>query len=85
MPLRGCTTASRGDCPLRAAIELANATPEPDVITFDPNVFAGPTTITVTVSLPEVTSDLTLDASGAGGGLRAAPGVALQLLNVTAQ
>ena len=89
VPLRGCTKSGRGDCPLRAAIELANATPEADVIFFDPNVFAEPMTITFTMPLPEVTSDLTLDASEVGpvtlegdDGLRAAPGADLQLVNV---
>lgn len=86
--LRGCTKAGQGDCPLRAAIELANATPEPDVIVFDPRVFAEPATITLTESLPEVTSDLTLEGSQTplvtieGGGLRAAPGIDLRLIDV---
>lgn len=87
VPLRGCTKAGQDDCPLRAAIELANAMSEPVIIVFDPRVFAEPTTITVTAPLPEITSDLTLDASGTGpltieGGLRTALGINLQLVNV---
>jgi hypothetical protein len=64
--LRGCTR-SGGDCSLRGAITLANASPKPQVISFDRKVFADPRTLTPTYPLPEVTVDLTLDASGTGG------------------
>ncbi len=87
--LRACTAAKQGDCPLRAAIELANATEEPDVITFDPAVFDGVVTLQLADQLPEVTSDLTLDASGAGrvtiegvGEIRTGDGADLSLIDV---
>jgi len=92
--LRGCT-ASSGDCPLRGAIELANAAPEPATITFDPRVFAEPRTLLLARPPPTVTQDLTLDAGGTGGvsvtwgrdasGLDTAPGVELRLLGVTVE
>ncbi len=65
-PLRGCTPAP-ADCPLRAAIELANVTKGPALIKFDPKVFAGPRTIVLTRPLPDLTTDVTIDASGTGG------------------
>ncbi|HSF14933.1 MAG TPA: choice-of-anchor Q domain-containing protein, partial [Vicinamibacteria bacterium] len=61
--LRACTPAGRSDCPLRGAIELANATPEPDVIRFEPGVFGEPRTIVLAEPHPTVTAPLTLDAS----------------------
>lgn len=87
--LRACTTSGQGDCTLRAAIELANATDEPDVIVFDPAVFDGSVTLRLDDELPEVTSDLTLDASTAGrvtiegvGEIRTGGGVDLSLVDV---
>jgi hypothetical protein len=91
--LRGCTASGQGDCPLRGAIELANASADPATITFDPRVFAEPRTLRVARPLPAVTRDLTLDAKGTGGvvlvapgdggGLAAAPGVELRLVGIT--
>jgi hypothetical protein len=63
--LRGCTPSGSANCPLRGAIELAEATGEPDVITFDPDVFSIPRTIVLTKPLPTVTTEITLDADGA--------------------
>ena len=71
--LRACTRAAAGDCPLRAAIELANAAGAPQTISFDPGVFAAPTFVTVGRPLPTITSDITLDATGSGG-VTLAPG-----------
>ena len=64
--LRACTGA-RGDCSLRGAIELANATQKPDVITFDPRIFAESRTIVLTRPLPELTTDMTIDAAKTAG------------------
>jgi hypothetical protein len=90
--MRSCSPVTVGDCPLRAAIELANATPEADVIGFDPQVFADRTTIRIDVPLPEVSSDVTLDASQAApvvvvavDGLDAASGVRIDLIDVTVE
>jgi predicted outer membrane repeat protein len=87
--LRACTRAGMGDCPLRGAIELANATPSPDVITFEPQIFAAPKELGFARSLPRVSAPLTVDASGTGGVtlmaigpdpvLRVAPGILLRL------
>lgn len=91
--LRGCSRAGRGDCPLRGAIELANATPEPDVITFDRGVFGEGGTLVLDLPLPAVTAPLTLDAGDAGVvevrlsdgtvALPVAPGVEVVLVGVT--
>jgi predicted outer membrane repeat protein len=65
--LRGCGRGGPADCSLRGAITLANATEEPDVITFDPKVFAIPRTITLEYPLPDLTTDMTIDGSGTAG------------------
>jgi hypothetical protein len=62
--LRACTRSGRADCSLRGAIALANATDEPEIITFDPGIFDVPRTIVPERPLPEITSELTLDARG---------------------
>jgi hypothetical protein len=90
--LRECTEAP-ADCSLRGAMRLANATPEPDTIRFDPAVFRGPTAIRLGTALPVVTSTLGLDASGCGPvtlrgedgskPLVAADGVTLQVVGVS--
>ena len=51
------------DCSLREAINLANAIPGTDTITFDSSVFA-PGTIMLSGNLPQITSDL--DITGLG-------------------
>jgi predicted outer membrane repeat protein len=87
--LRACTQAG-ADCSLRGAMRLANATAEGELITFDPQVFADPQTLTLTRAVPEVSADLTLDARGTGGVtlrgkfsvLRASPGARLTLHEV---
>jgi hypothetical protein len=78
-----------GNCPLRGAIELANAAGKPAVVTFDPRVFAATAVLVPTRPLPEVAVDLTLDAGaqelflrGPFAVLRTAPGVDLTLRNV---
>jgi hypothetical protein len=60
--LRGCTRTA-GDCSLRGAVTLANARGNSDVITFDPKVFLIPRTITLTRPLPDLITDMTIDAS----------------------
>lgn len=65
--LCGCSPSGRGDCSLRGAITLANATEEPDVITFDPDVFTVPRTIVLTYPLPDLVTDITIDATGTAG------------------
>jgi hypothetical protein len=89
--LRACTRAGAQDCPLRGAIELANAKPGPDVIRFDPRVFSEPVRLRFARDLPEVTGELALDARGTGGvslaeprgALRAAPEARLTLHEVS--
>jgi CSLREA domain-containing protein len=65
--LRACTRAGSKDCSLRGAITLANARRKADVITFDPKVFAVPRTIVLTGPLPELTTDMTIDAGNTAG------------------
>ena len=63
-----CRTASN-TCTLRAAIQQANATPEPDTIEFaDP---LGAATIRPATPLPTITAPLTIDG---GGDITIAPG-----------
>jgi predicted outer membrane repeat protein len=71
---RACSRAFKGDCSLRGAIALANATAEPDVIRFDPGLFGEPTTIVLDRSLPDLTTDITFDAGGTGGVVVEGPG-----------
>ena len=72
--LRGCTAGGAQDCPLRGALELAEATPQPDVITFDPRVFDAPRTITLTRPLPRVRSVVLVDAGDTPGVVVEVPG-----------
>jgi hypothetical protein len=65
--LRACTRPGRGDCPLRGAIELANRAGKPQFISFDPKVFSEPQTIIVARPLPNISNEITLDATGTGG------------------
>jgi CSLREA domain-containing protein len=64
---RGCSGPGASDCSLRGALTLANAADKPSVITFAPNVFAGPRTLVFARPLPEVTADVTLDLRGTAG------------------
>jgi len=61
--MRACTISGKEDCPLRGAIELANASGKIDVIRFDPRLFKEPQRLSFDSPLPLVTSDITLDAS----------------------
>lgn len=71
-PIQGCGGGS-GDCPLRAAIRLAEASGKPEVITFDLNVFKDHRILELQRPLAVPTSNVTIDASSAGGlSLRAA-------------
>ncbi len=89
---RACTAAGAGDCSLRGAIMLAIASGHPDVITFDPRVFAEPRTITLQAPLPDLATDMTIDASGTaavtlrpGGRFKVVnilPGARVEFLNV---
>jgi hypothetical protein len=91
--LRGCTRVGIGDCSLRGAIHLANATPKPDTIRFDRRVFSSSPTLSLTYPLPLLSTDMVFDASDAGGLtvsasfspplFRAAPGIDVELIGVT--
>lgn len=65
--LRACTHGGAADCSLRGAIILANATIQPDIIRFDPKVFQIPRTIALEHPLPDLTTNMTIDGSGAAG------------------
>ena len=56
---------STGDLSLREAIELANARSGAAFILFDPTVFASPQTITLALGQLQITSDVTLQGTGA--------------------
>lgn len=91
--LRACTRAAPADCPLRGAIELANAADRPQIIEFDGRAFSAPPSITVTRPLPGLANHVTLDASSIGGATLAVggrfplfeepPGEKLHLIDVT--
>lgn len=93
--LRACTPSGSEDCPLRGAIELANATGKPQVIRFDSRVFSDPRVLKMSRPLPEITSDVTLDATGTAGVtlssddnktiLRSAFGVEVRLIQVVVE
>jgi hypothetical protein len=93
--LRACTQAGAADCPLRGAIEIANTTPEADVIGFDPKLFGEHQQLELARPLPEITSDLVLDAGATNGvtiraagrfhPLEAAAGVKLELIRVAVE
>jgi predicted outer membrane repeat protein len=84
--LRACTRTP-GDCSLRGAITLANATGKAQVIRFDPKLFSVPRTVRLTRPLPDVAIDLTIDATDTPGvtvsgrpiGLQTAPNAKLTL------
>lgn len=63
--LRACTLVGVGDCPLRAALELAGATARPAHIRFKPEVFAQPQTLRLASLPPGAVRELVLDAEGA--------------------
>ena len=65
--LRACTSAARGDCPLRGALELALADARHATIRFDRVVFGAAATLVVAAPLPHLTRPLTLDAADTGG------------------
>ena len=55
-----CQTATPGECTLRAAMQVSNAHPGPDIITFDlPG--AGPQTISPASALPAISDAVTID------------------------
>ncbi|TWT40170.1 hypothetical protein Pla111_34340 [Botrimarina hoheduenensis] len=56
---------SAGNFTLREAIELANAIPGADTITFDPAVFGTEQTISIGSQLPAITEGLTIEGPGA--------------------
>ena len=62
--LEGCSAAAN-DCSLRGAITLANAVSGTDTITFDSNVFSTAQIITLTSTLPNVTSTMIINGPGA--------------------
>lgn len=53
----------RGDCPLRAAIRLAEVNGKPDIITFDPRVFTEPTVLVLQRPLAVPSTEMVIDAS----------------------
>jgi hypothetical protein len=57
----GCSGA-RGDCPLRAALRLADLNGKPDTIGFDPMVFRGPQTLLLNRALDTPSSEIVLKA-----------------------
>ena len=65
--LRGCRPGGPADCSLRGAISLAIASGKPEVITFDPKVFDVPRTIKLAYPLPDLVTDITIDASETAG------------------
>ena len=91
--LRACTRAGSKDCSLRGAITLANARRKADVITFDPKVFAVPRTIELKGPLPELTTDMTIDAGNTAGvtvqgtdqfkAFNVAPDANVRMINIT--
>ena len=89
--LRGCSPSGPPDCSLRGAIELANSSPEADTITFDARRLPPQALLKLSRPLPEITSDLTLDAGESrsvtllGDGrelLRTSATASLQLLGI---
>jgi hypothetical protein len=59
------TDSDSGAGSLRAAITAANATPEFDTITFSPDFFCNPRTISLITALPAITGRVTIDGPGA--------------------
>lgn len=72
--LRGCNPAVAGDCPLRAALELAAVARRPTPVRFDPAVFSDATTIRLGPLVGESESVLFLDGSHAGAVTIVVPG-----------
>jgi hypothetical protein len=62
---RGCGGGS-GDCPLRAAIRLANASHRPETISFDKRVFRETSVLIVESTLPTPVADVRIDATAIG-------------------
>jgi hypothetical protein len=62
---RGCG-GSDGDCPLRAAIRLANASHRAETITFAPHVFQDVRELLLAEPLPVPREDVVIDASAIG-------------------
>ncbi len=60
---QGCS-GMRGDCPLRAAIRLADLDGEPYPVTFDATVFSESVELLLDRPLSAPVSDVTIDASG---------------------
>lgn len=63
---RWCTVFQE-DCSFKGALLLANNEPRFSVITFLPSLFEEKTTLPLSGQLPEITSQITLDASDTGG------------------
>jgi len=63
--LRGCTSAGRADCSLRAALELAAAARQPTTVRFEPTIFAEPRTIRLTGIPLGGNAPLVIDGAGA--------------------
>ena len=59
---QGCS-GMMGDCPLRAAIRLAELNNKPDTITFDPRVFTEATVLVLEKPLTIPLTEIVLDAS----------------------
>jgi hypothetical protein len=59
---QGCS-GMRGDCPLRAALRLAELNDKPDIITFDTQVFSKPQELVLEYPLDVPTTEILIDAS----------------------
>jgi hypothetical protein len=53
----------RGDCPLRAALRLADLDGKPYPVTFDKSVFSEPVELVLREPIPAPMSEVTIDAS----------------------
>ena len=63
---QGCGGAA-GDCPLRAAIRLAEVSGKPEVITFSPQAFRDSNTIVLNHQIPTPTTEMLIDGSAVTG------------------
>lgn len=64
--LRGCMPSGPPDCPLRAAIELANVSTLQPTITFHPRVFGGAESLVVDAPLPMLSGTYSIHSGDHG-------------------
>lgn len=65
--LRGCTEVGRGNCPLRAALQLSAAARHPTPIRFDSRVFREPTVLRLEDAPEGTRVPIRIDGSGVPG------------------